>query len=341
MDRKPIGPAAHGAIDSAFAALNTPAPLRLGLTGPAKAIRDGFAASQGLLHALADPPLGLMKVVPPRVHGELETPDIPSLLVLPWVTGALRRRNARLDLLSFFALAGADCASVALRWGMTGEQAAGVAGAGIQPGGPTRSRPSPSRIAGMPRDRTAWHGPCPDLHVSLMSSPPPARRPGPPSRAGVRRGRGRTPRRPGSGRGLGCHPRRHAPSPAGRGVHAGRTRSPGRPLPPVESPVRRGKLGMAWPISRPGGGAQPRSPVGRIGPSGQVHDRVPVGREAGGDDPVPRPSDRHLRPRQARPGPPSQNGSGRPFRRRPGHAGRRGPPLPRPGRPRDRPAQAR
>jgi hypothetical protein len=34
--RKPIGPAAHGAIDYAFATLNTLAPTLFGLKGPAK-----------------------------------------------------------------------------------------------------------------------------------------------------------------------------------------------------------------------------------------------------------------------------------------------------------------
>ncbi|HEX8200927.1 MAG TPA: hypothetical protein VF590_10590 [Isosphaeraceae bacterium] len=108
MRSKPIGPTAHGAIDYAFATLNTLAPTLFGLTGPARAICYGFAASQGLLNALTDHPLGVKKVVPLRVHGELETPYVPAILLLPWVTGALQQRNARLYFLSFFAIASAN-----------------------------------------------------------------------------------------------------------------------------------------------------------------------------------------------------------------------------------------
>jgi hypothetical protein len=108
MHRKPIGPTAHGAIDYAFAAMNTLAPTLFGLTGPAKAICYGFAASQGVLNALTDHPLGLKKVVPLRVHGEAETPYVPAILLLPWVTGAFRQRNARLYFGAFFAVAAAN-----------------------------------------------------------------------------------------------------------------------------------------------------------------------------------------------------------------------------------------
>ena len=108
MTTKPIGPTAHGAIDYAFAALNTLAPTLFRLTGPARAICYSFAASQGLLNALTDHPLGLKKVVPLRVHGELETPYVPAILLLPWVTGALKQRNARLYFSAFFAIAAAN-----------------------------------------------------------------------------------------------------------------------------------------------------------------------------------------------------------------------------------------
>ena len=81
------------------------APTLFGLTGPARAICYSFAASQGLLNALTDHPLGIKKFVPLRVHGELETPYVPAILLLPWVTGALKQRNARLYFLSFFAIA--------------------------------------------------------------------------------------------------------------------------------------------------------------------------------------------------------------------------------------------
>jgi hypothetical protein len=108
MHRKPIGPTAHGAIDYAFATLNSLAPSLFGLTGPARAICYGFAASQGLLNALTDHPLGIRKAVPLRVHGELETPYVPAILLLPWATGAFKQRNARIYFASFFAMAAAN-----------------------------------------------------------------------------------------------------------------------------------------------------------------------------------------------------------------------------------------
>lgn len=105
MYRKPIGPTAHGAIDYAFATLNTLAPTLFGLEGPARAICYSFAASQGLLNALTDHPLGLKKVVPLRMHGKLETRYVPAILALPWLTGAFKQRNARLYFGAFFAMA--------------------------------------------------------------------------------------------------------------------------------------------------------------------------------------------------------------------------------------------
>ena len=108
MTNKPVGPAAHGAIDYMFAALNASAPSFLGLKGPARAICYGFAASQGLLNALTDHPLGLRKRVPLRMHGELETPFVPAILLLPWITGAFEQRTARYYFSGFFALAAAN-----------------------------------------------------------------------------------------------------------------------------------------------------------------------------------------------------------------------------------------
>ena len=108
MHNKPIGPTAHGAIDYGFMTLNALAPTLFGLTGPARAICYGLAASQGLLNALTDHPLGVNKVVPLRMHGELETPFVPAILLLPLVTGAFRQRNARYYFGSFFALAFAN-----------------------------------------------------------------------------------------------------------------------------------------------------------------------------------------------------------------------------------------
>ena len=108
MNPKPIGPTAHGAIDYAFVTMNLLAPTPSGLQGPAKAICYGFAASRGLLNSLTDHPLGLKKVVPLRLHGELETPFVPAILALPFVTGAFKPRNARIYFMAYFAIAAAN-----------------------------------------------------------------------------------------------------------------------------------------------------------------------------------------------------------------------------------------
>jgi hypothetical protein len=105
MNRKPIGPTAHGAIDYGFVTIQALAPSLFGLAGPARMLCYVFAASQGILNALTNHPLGLVRVVPLRVHGQLETPFVPSLLLLPWATGALKQPNARRYFVAFFSIA--------------------------------------------------------------------------------------------------------------------------------------------------------------------------------------------------------------------------------------------
>lgn len=102
MSNKPIGPKAHGAIDYGFVTLQTLAPTLFDLKGVARTLCYAFAGTQGLLNIFTDHPLALKRMVPFRVHGELETPFVPALLVLPWITGALRQRNARRYFFSFF-----------------------------------------------------------------------------------------------------------------------------------------------------------------------------------------------------------------------------------------------
>ena len=43
-------------------------------------------------------------MVPFRVHGQAGTLFVPTLLLLPWATGALKERNARRFLFSFTAV---------------------------------------------------------------------------------------------------------------------------------------------------------------------------------------------------------------------------------------------
>ena len=104
-NRKPIDPTTHGAIDYAFAAAHALAPTVLGLTGSARALCYGYAAAILGINALTDHPLGVARVIPFLKHGELETPLVPSIALLPIVTGAARQRNAALYFAAYFALA--------------------------------------------------------------------------------------------------------------------------------------------------------------------------------------------------------------------------------------------
>ncbi len=105
MHWKPIGPTAHGAIDYGFVTLHLLAPRLFALHGPARVLCYTFAATQGLLNVLTDHPLGLVRWVPLRVHGQVETPFVPALLLLPWATGALQQPNARRYFGAFFSVA--------------------------------------------------------------------------------------------------------------------------------------------------------------------------------------------------------------------------------------------
>lgn len=105
MITKPIGPTAHGAIDYGFATLNALAPTLFNLKGAARSICYAFAGTQGLLNTITDHPLAVKRLVPFRLHGQLETPYVPSLLLVPWAAGALKKRKARLYFFAFFGIA--------------------------------------------------------------------------------------------------------------------------------------------------------------------------------------------------------------------------------------------
>lgn len=104
MNTKPIGPTAHGAIDYGFVTLQTLAPTLFNLKGTARTLCYAFAGTQGIINTFTDHPLGLKPLIPLKVHGQLETPFVPALVLLPWVTGALKQRSARWYFLSFFGI---------------------------------------------------------------------------------------------------------------------------------------------------------------------------------------------------------------------------------------------
>ncbi|PRY10102.1 hypothetical protein CLV24_11519 [Pontibacter ummariensis] len=104
MKNKLIGPDAHGIVDYTYTALQVLGPRLFNLKGPARPLCYGFAGSQLLLNILTDYRLGVKRLVPFRVHGDLESPVIPALLLLPWATGALEQRKARIFFFSLFGI---------------------------------------------------------------------------------------------------------------------------------------------------------------------------------------------------------------------------------------------
>ena len=103
--KRPIGPTAHGAIDYVFVATQLAAPTLFGLKGTARTLCYAFAAMQGVLNVFTKHPLALKPLVPLRIHGQLETPFVPSLVLLPLALGAMRQPNARRYFTAFFLVA--------------------------------------------------------------------------------------------------------------------------------------------------------------------------------------------------------------------------------------------
>lgn len=100
MNKKPIGPTLHGTLDYGFLAVIALAPKLFNLKGNARTICYGFAAMIGLTNSLSQHGVALKRLIPMSVHGKLEMGLVPSLLLIPAATGALKERNA----LRFFSL---------------------------------------------------------------------------------------------------------------------------------------------------------------------------------------------------------------------------------------------
>ena len=88
MDQ-PIKATAHGTIDYGFAAAQLVAPKLLGLNLPASAILTAFGATQGLLNAVTDTPVGAIRQLPLRTHGYIEAATIPLVGLIAARSGAL------------------------------------------------------------------------------------------------------------------------------------------------------------------------------------------------------------------------------------------------------------
>ncbi|RDC62692.1 hypothetical protein [Adhaeribacter pallidiroseus] len=105
MNNKPIGPTAHGLIDYGFVTLQTLAPSLFNFKGSAKTLCYAFAGTQGILNIFTNHPVAVKRLVPFKVHGQIETPFLPALIALPLLTGALKQRYAQAYFFTFFGVA--------------------------------------------------------------------------------------------------------------------------------------------------------------------------------------------------------------------------------------------
>lgn len=105
MNQKPIGPKLHGALDYGLSALQIAVPTLLKLNKKARTVSYAFAGTQGLINTFTDHSLGVKPLIPFKLHGQLEAPFIPALLVLPWATGALKKPKARIYFFALFGIA--------------------------------------------------------------------------------------------------------------------------------------------------------------------------------------------------------------------------------------------
>jgi len=108
MDKKPISPTAHGAIDYSAVGLMLLGPTLLGLKGRARTLSHLFGATYAVVSALTDYKLAIKRLIPFRAHGLIEISSVPVLLALPLVLGAWKQPRAR----GFFVVLAATVATV-------------------------------------------------------------------------------------------------------------------------------------------------------------------------------------------------------------------------------------
>lgn len=104
MKLKPITPTMHAAIDYGFLALLLSAPRLFSLYGAARTLCFAFAGAAAVIIAFSNHRLAIKPLMPMRVHGYLDAPFVPAILLLPWLTGALAQPNARIFFTTFFVL---------------------------------------------------------------------------------------------------------------------------------------------------------------------------------------------------------------------------------------------
>jgi hypothetical protein len=88
MSRGFVPPQVHGALDYPLAAVLIAGPLVLSFhSTPAVVIALAFGAGAAILAVATAWPTGIVKVIPPLVHGYADTAVTIALIVLPFAVG--------------------------------------------------------------------------------------------------------------------------------------------------------------------------------------------------------------------------------------------------------------
>lgn len=101
---RPIGPRLHGLVDYALLGLWAGVPRLLKLPPRVQAVFGAMGLAQAGLNAVTDQPYALHRLVPFRVHGEIEKYSGPLYILLPLAAGAWRDRRSRAFFLGFGAV---------------------------------------------------------------------------------------------------------------------------------------------------------------------------------------------------------------------------------------------
>ena len=105
MDMKLLGPTGHTGLDVSFAAMNLLAPSALKLKGSARTLCYVFGGTTALLTAFTDQPYAVQRLIPFKVHGAIDAAYAPALLLLPAITGAMKKPKAKGLFFGLFAMA--------------------------------------------------------------------------------------------------------------------------------------------------------------------------------------------------------------------------------------------
>ncbi|AGF71199.1 hypothetical protein [Corynebacterium halotolerans] len=101
---RPVTPRAHGLVDYALLGVWAGVPRLLGLPRRVRTVFQVMGLAQVGLNAVTDQPYALRRLVPFRVHGEIEKYSGPLYIVLPLVVGAWRDPRSRAFHLVFGAV---------------------------------------------------------------------------------------------------------------------------------------------------------------------------------------------------------------------------------------------